>query len=265
MDNNIQLTRIVDNNYYSIAPNRFRYPVDKNHVIVKSVGQIFDKKNFSTMHLPMVLGNVNQQRFSKREDIRILDMPIKMIGSDYRIPSSLRRFRKVLQKMINFEHEINRDVDQYYAYLTIDQSFAFTGTTHRNSGCHVDGFQGSRIVNKLPINRSYIVYDQLPTVFYRQGFESSHLDEKTDNFFLSFDDQAVESKRVTFDPYQILLMHAYTVHRSEVASHHMYRTFFRLSFDTLQFDRLGNTHNPFFDYQWNMVTRDTQKSLRHKI
>jgi len=35
-----------------------------------------------------------------------------------------------------------------------------------------------------------------------------------------------------------------------------FRTFFRLSYSPRMFDRLGNTHNPLFDYSWPMVPRD---------
>lgn len=36
------------------------------------------------------------------------------------------------------------------------------------------------------------------------------------------------------------------------------RTFIRLSFEERIFDRLGNAHNPMFEYDWKMVPRDIE-------
>jgi hypothetical protein len=36
------------------------------------------------------------------------------------------------------------------------------------------------------------------------------------------------------------------------------RTWVRLSFEVRIFDRLGNTHNPMFAYDWPMVPRDIE-------
>jgi len=40
-----------------------------------------------------------------------------------------------------------------------------------------------------------------------------------------------------------------------------FRTFLRISFDVKEFDRLGNTLNPLFDYKWEMTPREVQSGL----
>ncbi|UJR11541.1 hypothetical protein I4U23_015721 [Adineta vaga] len=55
-------------------------------------------------------------------------------------------------------------------------------------------------------------------------------------------------------------MDCYTVHRrvENTSDSPVFRTWLRLSFEERRrvFDRLGNAHNPFFDYNWTMVDRD---------
>jgi hypothetical protein len=245
---------------------KWREKYDTNHFIIKTVHTKFNKSLFSFPHTPIVISELyNVGKFSQRKNLRVLDMPIKFPGSsDYRVPKELNHLDEAISKIISFEHLINPNISEYFAYLTVDQGRIPSNSFQRKPGCHVDGFQGARIKRKRPINRSYIIYDEVPTVFYPQEFRTDHLNEETDNFFLSFDEQADERMAITFDPYKILLMNAYTVHRADRVNYEIDRTFFRLSFDTLVFDRYGNTHNPMFDYKWDMVTRDTQKHLVHK-
>lgn len=251
---------------HSIGVRQWREKFDSNHFIIKTVHRTFDKYFFYFPHTPIVIDNVdNTSKFTRHSDLRVLDMPIKLPGnSDYRVPSELGQFDEVIAKMVSFEHAINPNVDKYFAYLTIDQGGVPANTCQRNPGCHVDGFQGARIVPKRPINRSYIAYDCISPIFYPQEFRTGHLNESTDNFFSSFDEQADETAAITFDPYQIILMNAFTVHKSGKEKIPMYRTFVRLSYDTIIFDRFGNTHNPMFHYDWPMVTRGTHKHLKHR-
>lgn len=251
---------------YSIGIRKWREPIDTEHFILRTVNTKFDKENFRVVHSPLVIGEVyDTEKFSDIRDLRVLDMPIKFPGkNEYRIPRELNQFDEVIAKIASHEHAINPNIEEFFAYLTVDQMYVEANEYQRKPGCHVDGFQGARINPKRLINRSYIVYDRVPTVFYGQAFETEHLDEAKHDFFLSFDEQAEESAEMRFDPYSIVLMNAYTVHRSDKVNYPIYRTFFRLSYDTIKFDRFGNTHNPMFDYKWNMVSRNTRDHLTHK-
>jgi hypothetical protein len=267
LDNGDKFTLTELSSYgYSIGIRKWREPIDTEHFIIKTVNSTFDKENYRVIHSPIVIGEVyNTEKFSDIRHLRVLDCPIKFPGSnEYRIPRELNQFDEVIAKCAAHEHAINPNIDQFYAYITIDQMYIEANDYHRKSGCHVDGFQGSRIKPKRLINRSYIAYDRVPTVFYGQSFETEHLDEARHNFFQSFDEQAQESAELRFDPYSIVLMNAYSVHKSDKVNYPIYRTFFRLSYDVNRFDRFGNTHNPMFDYHWNMVTRDTKDKLIFK-
>lgn len=58
-------------------------------------------------------------------------------------------------------------------------------------------------------------------------------------------------------------MDCYSVHRSveNDGPAKVFRTWMRLSFEERRrvFDRLGNAHNPLFDYDWPMVDRDIEQ------
>jgi hypothetical protein len=53
-------------------------------------------------------------------------------------------------------------------------------------------------------------------------------------------------------------MDANCVHRGSEATELTFRTWIRLSFEVRKFDRLGNAHNPMFQYDWPMVKRDIE-------
>jgi hypothetical protein len=76
---------------------------------------------------------------------------------------------------------------------------------------HCEGFQGSRIDPKVQIDHDFIVSDVLPTVFYLQTFQTSHLDPSLHNFFHELDKQAKEEAEWRPEPFEIVLFDAYTV------------------------------------------------------
>ena len=226
------------------------------------LNMVWNFKRFQKPRMPVTTGMVaDQARFVEPSGLRILDLPVKFPGTNYRIPHECRQFVEVIMQIVNCEVTINPLTDLFYAYLTVDQDPVKKGFTQRKPGLHVDGFQGVRIQPKLPIDHSYIVSDRYPTVFYTHGFDVEHLDESAHNFFLEFDEQAQEEITWKPQPFQICLINAYQVHRSDYAIKNSDRTFVRLSYTLRQFDRLGNTHNPLFDYDWEMVPRDMQATL----
>lgn len=233
-----------------------------NHPILQNIGTTWDQSKLAQLRTPIHVGQVtNRSNFSLRRDIRVLDMPIKFPGTNYRLPLEILPYTDTINLIRSFEASINPHVERYYAYLTIDQGYVCKGEMQRNKGYHVDGFQGARVWPKVAIGHSYVVSNSTPTVFAMQSFNAEHLNEAKHNFFLAFD--RLVDKRLTWKPqvYQIMLMDAYTVHKAAIMEVSDYRTFFRLSFSVRVFDRMGNTHNPLFDYDWEMVARDVGHEL----
>lgn|ERR1019366_8170985 len=251
---------------YAVGARPWKGKYDKEHFIIKTVGETFDENVLMFAHTPLVIDEVfDQPKFSnpfEKVGIRVLDMPVKFSQSnDCRVPRELNQFDEVISKILSFERHINPNIDLYYAYLTVDQCHISAGKTQRRPGCHINGLQTGPY--RRPVSRSYVVYDKMPPIFYAQSFDTSYLDEEEDNYFLSFDDQANEEFAITFDPYNILLTNAYTVHRSDIAAASCFRTFLRLTFDLYKYDRLGNTKNPQFNYKWDMVKKTKQGKLKH--
>jgi hypothetical protein len=245
-----------------LSPTQVRASDALERTTLDELHTIWDQKRFQTPRLPVSLGMISGRRnFSRPSDLRILDLPIKFPGTNYRIPQECTQFVGVIQEIAAYEMAMNPLAHLFYAYLTVDQAPVKKGETQRKPGLHVDGFQGARIQPKIMIDHSYVVSDSNPTVFYSQTFQVDHLNEAIHNFFLDFDKQAQEEMTWKPQPFEICLMNAYQVHRSDYAKADSSRTFLRLSFTLRQFDRLGNTHNPLFDYDWNMVPRDTQSLL----
>ena len=121
-------------------------------------------------------------------------------------------------------------------------------------------------IPNVETNHTYTVSDVLPTAYYIQPFDLSALDERVHDYFWEMNAQVAETDeahRWQPQPAEITLMDCYTVHRGveNTSNSRVFRTWLRLSFEERRrvFDRLGNAHNPFFDYDWTMVDRDIEQ------
>ncbi len=243
--------------------NRILVPED--NPIIQDLNTIWDINKFLVPRKPVSLGVISDQqmlKFGEPGIPRTLDMPIKFPGSNFRIPNSLKQFKDVIEIVANYEAEINsKCFDEYYCYLTVDQGFVNPRTLQREAPCHVDGFQGARWNPKTRINHTYVIGSSLPTTYYVQPFDLRNLDEAKHNFFWEMNNIVAKTKsKHAWKPKsgEINLIDAYTVHRGTEAKEACYRTWVRLSFEVRKFDRLGNAHNPLFQYDWEMVKRDIE-------
>lgn len=228
---------------------------------VDSMNTMWDLKQFDTPHNPIVLDPCDAVPCAME---RVLDMPIKFPGmKSIRIPNCLARAEHFCRIAIAYEKANNPNIDDYYAYLTVDTQIIEPGTTHRNGGFHVDGFQGSRIKSKNLLNHSYITASSYATEYLSQSLPCSHWDDNKHDFFKGWDALVNEGNVAPLPLDTVSFMTPYVVHRSpiNVAPYRQLRTFYRLSFDVREFDRLGNTKNPFFDYTWDMVPRNKAEEL----
>ena len=132
----------------------------------------------------------------------------------------------------------------------------------------MDGFQGDRIGDALPIDFSFICWfgEGAPTKFYPYGFGCDLLDRATDNFSQYWTQSAQHRSLRPFHARRntIYGMDAYTIHESGIndTDRSIYRLFFRLSFSVREFDRLGNTINPFLPLEWTYHARNVSENLR---
>ena len=245
-------------------------PTELSSPVIAGLNTVWDLEEFAKPRRPVSLGTPDQHElslFSRPGAVRVLDMPIKMPDCvEYRLPRALGQFGPVLQRMIDYEHRVNERHADYHAYLTVDQRHVEPGTLHREAPCHVDGFQGARWNPKCMTNHTYTVSDVLPTAYYVQPFDFRGLDERVHDYFWEMNAQVAdtnEAHRWQPGPAEITLMDCYCVHRGveNDTGLRVFRTWLRLSFEERRrvFDRLGNAHNPLFEYAWTMVDRDIEQ------
>lgn len=245
--------------------NQAPIPSPEASPIIACLNTIWDFGQFMVPRVPVSLGMMNEEElavFGTPGATRVLDMPIKFPGSNFKIPKALEQFRGAIERIAHFEAAANPGCfDEYYCYLTVDQGPVKPDTLQREAPCHVDGFQGARWVEKERVNHTYVVSDALPTTYYPQEFELSRLDVAKHNFFWEMNRIVAETKSASaWRPKngEINLIDGYTVHRGSEADEETYRTWIRLSFETRKFDRLGNAKNPLFSYDWEMLPRDIE-------
>lgn len=229
------------------------------------LNQPFNLKRFRRPGVFRKIGSVeNHKEYSTFNSIRCLDMPIKMAGSnEYKIPNEFKQFLDPLSQMVAFEHAHNPDVLNFFGYVTIDQTMPGSSEYHREPGLHVDGFQGRRIQPKVKCDRGYIVFDNNCPSIWNQSFETVEtMDDSTQNFFHEFDRTKHWSSEIKPNPYDITFIDSYLVHSANKIEEDKPRTFVRLSYSVRQFDRLGNSKNNCFDYEWNMEARNIAKDLK---
>jgi hypothetical protein len=245
-------------------------PAAAESPVIRCLHSKWNLAEFEVPRKPVSVGDLGEDDltvFSRENAVRVLDLPIKMPDiAEYRLPHALRQFASALQHIIDVEHRVNPEHAEYHAYLTIDQRWVEPGTLHREAPCHVDGFQGGRWNPKCFTNHTYTVSDVLPTAYYAQKFDFSRLDEKLHDYFWEMNAQVAdtnEAHRWQPMPAEITLMDCYSVHRGveNEGPARVFRTWLRLSFEERRrvFDRLGNAHNPLFEYDWPMVDRDIEQ------
>lgn len=239
-------------------------PAKQSSPIYGSILQPWNLKHLLTSHKPVKIGEiVNREKFSQPVT-SVLNMPIKMPGSEIRIPGELEQFREFLQKIIDHEKAINPRMDEFYMYLTVDQNAVKKGLTHRRPGVHIDGVQGARYAVKLPPEHLYSASDRLGTVFYDQAFDLTALDPAKQHVHAELERQAKEENARATPDFDIAFWDSYSVHRADIATEDLFRTFIRVEFSMKQYDSDGDTHNPLFDYDWKPVARPIPADLDDK-
>lgn len=225
---------------------------------VRAIDSYWDANQFDVVHVPVPVGEVTDRNaFQKLGIQRCSHLPIKVPGKEFRVPNEYLNFKEVLDKIFTTEMVINPNIGSYYAYLTVDQRFVPKGNSQRIKGAHVDGIPRNREnPNSQLIDHQYVVCDCLPTRFYPQKFPQMKLCSLNQhNFFQIFDRLKDESQGLDVEPFVINLMNAYSVHSATNSKSDLIRTFLRLEFSTLQFDREGNSKNPYFANECNWEPR----------
>lgn len=197
---------------------------------------------------------IEPRRLGRFEDVGtkeftyIQDMPIYMPEvRDLRIP----RYAEWTRPLVD---AIGWDIDRHYVYLSAKHMIVGPGNPGNRPGWHTDQFGTN--------DHTYIWTNLNPTEFAIQDFGDISEDD-----MLSIDDmssQIDESKIVTYQPYELLELDPYVVHRVNANPVPGMRTFVKITVSERQFNMEGNTHNHWFDYAWDMVPRNADRNLTSK-
>ncbi|MCB9024776.1 MAG: hypothetical protein H6625_00530 [Bdellovibrionaceae bacterium] len=222
-------------------------------------------ERMSDIYAPIPLGLLDGKKNFSSSTVSVLNMPIKMPGTDVRVPVELKQFYEFLQRILDHEIKINPDYKDFFAYLTVDQSPVQENKTHRQSGIHIDGVQGARYPVKLPPEHTYSASDTLGTIFYPQPFNLKGLNlEKVFIHDLLWDQHDPQVAMVTED-YVIYFWNSYSVHEAQKSSVFIpRRTFIRVEFSKKIYDSHGDTRNPLFKYDWQQTYRPIPSEITAK-
>lgn len=238
--------------------------------------ETWDVKKFDEVNLPEVVFEVdNKEEFSSQEKgrVRVLDLPIMMPAQGIRIPNDIPKvFADIAKKVLEKENEVFGDIDEMYAYITIDQKTVEKGKTGRRAGAHSDAYierdnrqiditeDSYDVVSKEVgyATNTYIVSDCLPTEFFIAKFPLR--DVSCDESLKTFDEIAENSEVITYPSYNVLKLTPYVVHRAAMCHKRTIRTFMKVSISNKKYAREGNTINPLFDYNWTMEPRDDKRN-----
>ncbi len=250
-----------------LRPSASRAPiVETSSPILDHMLSPWNQDYFLTPRLPIRVGMIEDpEAFSSRQALpRVNNMPLKLVseGNEYHVPIELERFTEPIRMMVDYLTAVNPRIDEYNAYLTINQGVVVAGKTQRHPEIHVDGIQGARYPVKILPCLTFTVTDALPTKVFYQPFDFSKYNVNTDDFRKPMQDQAREENARLLDTYTLYLWDPYVVHQASVAKEDTFRTFLRLEFSPARFDSLGDTKSPLLRYDWEYFPRAIAKTLQ---
>jgi len=257
------VTALGEHGEFSIIPDAHDAPkLREDSPILHDINTTFSVEGFAVPRTPLKIGETALESLQELpEEIAIADMVIKWPGLGYRVPTEVAALRGLLQNCANVEASINPHIDDFFAYLTVQRSVVQAGKKSRSNEPHSDSVQGKRIQPKQIIEHGYTMTDTDPTRFFTHGFDLTGVDP--DRYWLNafFNDQANLGSSVQFNPGDVVLFDAYSVHDGVPSEQTCLRTFLRLIYSVRVFDRLGNTVNKLFDYDWDFQPRPVPSDL----
>ena len=203
------LMQTVDNISYSeptissddplvfLVPNNdlFIPRISPKHPFYQNQHDSFDLEQFQYPRPPIDLGHSRlTSEYLDMELTNVLRMLIKYPNSEYKIPSAIKPFWDLIQRVAEYESSFNTKHNECIVHITVDKRKISKHTSHRYPGFHGDGIQGSKFsqVAYTPIEHSYVVVSSPPMECCLQPFFFNHLNDSKHNIFHEMEVQARE-------------------------------------------------------------------------
>lgn len=181
-------------------------------------------------------------------------LPIKLANNGYMAyEKRLDVFKPLISEVIS-----DLSVEQYYeSYIYITAKHVYVDKEHcgNRPGWHSDGF--------LSDDLNYIWCDSNPTVFaeLKDGFNLTpdhelslpQMERQADNY----------AYPVTYEPFALLKLDQYVIHKAPDRCISGYRTFVKISVSKYKYNLKGNSINHLLDYKWDYQPR--KKERNHPI
>lgn len=246
--------------------------------VLRDVGKNITAEMGQDGRIPVVIGHTTESDIHSELNERlsgrgVMDMWCKQEGSqNVVLPIELNCLVPILQPIIDFERQWNKDYDNWNMWVLVDTRKVLRGHTQRNSGFHYDGLNLAGKYAGSPNVSIYAWTNCLPTLFckkpvkFDEGFQRNH-----NASILAQRMPKNAADIVTFPNGSIIKFDGATVHSCAVANADIDdRVFVRVCFTApgVWFDRVGNTKNPALIYpaewQWRVVP-DPSVTLQNTV
>lgn len=188
-----------------------------------------------------------------------LYMPIKLSGDvSYEIEKRLHPFNNIIN--VCFSDYIREYGFHYYydsyIYLTVKHKYQTKTDSINRSGWHIDGYDPDSDFKEI----NYLWSNTQPTIYNSSSFNLSK------DHALSLEqmkEQALPENDYTFPDNSLVRVDDTIVHRvGDIIEGN--RLFVKVTFSDKKFNLLGNTKNPYLNYNWKMYPRDKTRNVPYR-
>jgi len=143
---------------------------------------------------------------------------------------------------------LNKYVNSY-VYLTAKRLYAKPGCPINRPGYHSDGFMTDDI--------NYIWCDCFPTIFNTSPYSLTMHHEYS---LEQMERQSQIGNEVKYQPFELLRLNQYNIHKVADVDRLVVRTFVKVSFSNEKYNLAGNSHNYLLNYEWEMKQRNEERN-----
>lgn len=223
--------------------------------MLKYFNQIFSLKYINDIHYPKVL----KENISFPSQVQRLNHYCIKLNSEshYNYGDLNSETIKKIKEFISYiPKELN--LNDRYCYLTIDNKKVSKGFSQRDSGFHIDGFQGDEVPIKKEGDITLIWMNSLPTEYVNTIKINDNLDISKYNIFKHINENVDVTKINRLEVNTLYLINSYQVHQSQIAKHDLDRLFIRISFSKIPITSKKMSINSKMEYNYNIHSTSGQ-------
>lgn len=195
---------------------------------------------------------VRRHAINLPEVMYYLYLPVRMDGSDVRLPGALEVCRPLIEDSLEFTRSIYRDKPDYrYVYLSARKGWATPDNPLNRPGWHCDGF-GTNDLN-------FVWWHGPGTRFALQAFKGIVSDHNRS--MEQFGEQVRPDNVVTYGEHGLYALDSSVVHSTPIIPPPgCMRQYIKVSLSDHPYNLENNSHNYLFNYNWPMYSRAASRN-----